>query len=224
MSSRWRSYDEVKISEILKELAEAPKSWSQLWERLSEKGKIGSKTTLDQYLKHLIADGTIRKIVSPTEGTRLAYEIISEEQETLAREAADREVKMREAFSSIIPPEDPMDPRAIKIIRDSFKPSPKPTPYDNLSVKIVRIICVYLEELKSQLEMWEKIKTSGEPSERPRYWIANSFERFFSRIRMDFNWMALLMNAGFYNNEELMEAIDLLHKEYIEMLSKMPTI
>jgi hypothetical protein len=185
---------------------------------MKERGVAGSKMTLNQYLKHLIREDRIRKIVSPVKGKRVAYEIISEEDLFLAEQAKAALIKaaLNRQSGFILPSYpslDPLDPRAIHIFRRIYESEHTLDPEKFISKEMNSMACIMLGEMKIQMERYREIKRSGE-IEKDRVWIESSFNRLKSMMRAEFAKIALLLLTGHYKYEELVDAMDVLHQEY----------
>jgi DNA-binding HxlR family transcriptional regulator len=222
LSSRWKNFDESKIAEILSLLADGPKHFDELFTELKARRVAGSRTTLNQYLNHLMEENRVKKIVSPVKGKRIAYELISEEDLAHAQQAENARIQAEqtrepELDSTILPTTNPLDPNAIKVIRENYRPEPKPTPEDYISIKLYGLVCTMLRELKIQLENYKGITESGD-AERKKAWIEFSFDRIIGLTREIFAKIALLQIADHYTHDELMDAVDTLYWEYLDIL------
>jgi hypothetical protein len=218
LSVKWKNYDESKIAEILSYLADEPRHFNEIFKEMKKRGVAGSKTTLSQYLNHLIEKNRIRKIVSPVKGKRVAYEIISQEDLKLAEQAktANTQAELNREFEFHLnswPSLDPLDPRAIHIFRRMYESQQLPGAEDFISKRVYQMTLTLLREMKIQLERYQDIKNSEE-IENDRIWIESSFNRLKGMLRNEFAKVSLFLLAEHYTKEELTDAINKLYQEY----------
>jgi DNA-binding HxlR family transcriptional regulator len=212
--TRWKTFDKAKIATILGVIGNSVKHFDEIYEELKnmdEMLRIGSRSTLNQYLKHLMEKGYIEKTLSPVEGRYVAYKIASNEDVKMAIQASEAFTDLEDQFTlSIINgirhPMDPLDPRAIKVIGQSFSQDPR-SPLEYLTEDMGRLTRYMLHELKIQLEIYEKITNADDP-DLLTIWVESSFNRIDRTIRHQHALIATLQLSKHYKHKELVEAIN----------------
>jgi DNA-binding HxlR family transcriptional regulator len=213
MSKKWKNFDEGKIAEILSSLGDGPKHFNEIFFEMNAQKTIRSKTTLSQYLKYLIDENRINKIVSTEKGKRIAYELVSDEDRQLAVQAYFR--KQVEQINNLMSPTlKAVDPQSIEITRKYYMPGPKPTPSEFLSRELYGMVCTILQELEIQLGRYEQIMKLDHSG--TDVWIESSFDRLDLILRDKLAIIALCQNAGHYTHDELVNAANSLHREFLD--------